>query len=243
MAEVRALIVAAGKGTRAGLPYPKTLYPVKGVPILLRLLELFEAIDETPTVVASPEGKVPISKCIADAGRTAHLVVQAQPRGMGDAVLQFTRSPAFPDTTDVALIWGDVPFIQPETLNATMARHLENDNDFTFPTRHVDKAYTFVSRDVLGGVVSVEETRERTQRPQLAGERDIGLFVFKKASVLEALEKDLPGKFGQVTGEHGFLYVIAHLASEGYRVEGLDIAKELDLVSLNKLSDVASFSD
>ena len=243
MAEVRALIVAAGKGTRAGLPYPKTLHPVKGVPILLRLLELVETIDRTPTVVVSPEGKVPITRCIATAGRTAHLVVQAQPRGMGDAVLQFTRSPAFPDTTDVVLIWGDVPLIQTETLNATMVRHLKNDNDFTFPTRHVDKAYTFVSRNILREVVSVEETRETTERLQLSGERDIGLFVFKKAPVLEALERDLRGKFGRVTGEHGFLYVIAHLASLGCRVEGLDIAKEIDLVSLNKLSDIATLSD
>ena len=32
MADFRVLIPAAGRGTRAGLPYPKTLYPVDGHP-------------------------------------------------------------------------------------------------------------------------------------------------------------------------------------------------------------------
>ena len=38
MDDFRVLIPAAGLGTRAGLPYPKTLYPVDGTPILHRLL-------------------------------------------------------------------------------------------------------------------------------------------------------------------------------------------------------------
>ena len=40
MDDFRVLIPAAGLGTRAGLPYPKTLYPVDGTPILHRLATL-----------------------------------------------------------------------------------------------------------------------------------------------------------------------------------------------------------
>lgn len=60
MDRIRVLVAAAGRGTRAGLPYPKTLYPVQGRPILLRILDLLSPYDDCPTVVVSPEGMQPI---------------------------------------------------------------------------------------------------------------------------------------------------------------------------------------
>ena len=41
MPKYTVLIAAAGHGHRSGLPYPKTLYPIKGKPILIHLLNLF----------------------------------------------------------------------------------------------------------------------------------------------------------------------------------------------------------
>ena len=46
---------------------------------------------------------------------------------------------------------------------------------------------------------------------------------------------------GVSTGEHGFLYIIAHLASTGYKVEALSIASDLDIVSLNSLQDIDAY--
>src|SRR4051794_27065128 len=85
MPELAVLIAAAGRGTRAGLPYPKTLYPVQGVPILVRLLRLMAPFDRQPTVIVSPSGKEPIAACLVTHGLTAHLVEQPAPSGMGDA--------------------------------------------------------------------------------------------------------------------------------------------------------------
>jgi len=40
------------------------------------------------------------------------------------------------------------------------------------------------------------------------------------------------------TGEHGFIYVIGHLARNGCKVAALPIAKEVETVSLNNLRDL-----
>ena len=56
--KINVLIPVAGKGTRSGLNYPKTLFKVEGKEILLHLLELVESYDEEPTLVVSPEGKI-----------------------------------------------------------------------------------------------------------------------------------------------------------------------------------------
>src|SRR4051812_16297636 len=83
MAEIRALIAAAGNGSRAGLAYPKTLHPVLGRPILLRLIETLAPIDPHPVVVVSPSGREPIAECLEAAGVAADLIIQEKPTGMG----------------------------------------------------------------------------------------------------------------------------------------------------------------
>ena len=241
MDEICALVAAAGRGTRAGLPYPKTLFPIQGKPILVRVAELLAPYDLHPTIIVSPDGQEPIRACLEAADVSAHLVVQTEPCGMGDAVLRFDQSPAFAKAAHVLLVWGDVPFIQPETVAAIVGAHIQHKNVFTFATRLVDLAYTVVSRDAAGRVTGVVETREQGIAKPHAGERDIGLFIFRKDVVFDALREDLSGKWGNATLEHGFLYIIRHLSVRGCRVEALPVATELDLVSLNSLKDVAAF--
>lgn len=241
MAEICALVAAAGRGKRSGLPFPKTLFKLQGTPILLRIIELLATYDPKPTVIVSPEGESPIRECLVAARRPAHLVVQPVPKGMGDAVLSAEKSPACAAAQHILLIWGDIPFIQPETLTAVVQRHLESGNDFTFATRMVDAAYTVVSRDVNGHVIGVVETREAGITDSQPGERDIGLFLFRKQIVFPALLEELPFKWGANTGEHGFLYIIGHLAARGFKIEALPVATALDLVSLNSVKDVCDF--
>lgn len=241
MVNICALVVAAGRGSRAGLPYPKTLFSIQGKPILLHIAELLAPYDKSPTVIVSPDGLEPVRQCLGAADLTAHLVVQPTPLGMGDAVLRFEQSPAFHLAEHVLLVWGDIPFIQPETVAAIVNAHLAHENDFTFATRYVDSAYTMVSRDATGAVTGVTETRESGISAQHDGEREIGLFIFGKNIVLEALREELSGKYGRASGEHGFLYLIGHLAARGLRVEALPIATEMDLVSLNSLEDVNDY--
>jgi bifunctional UDP-N-acetylglucosamine pyrophosphorylase/glucosamine-1-phosphate N-acetyltransferase len=238
MVELRVLIPAAGRGTRACLPYPKTLYPINGTPILHRLLAVLNLYDAMPTVVVSPQGEPLIHDSLQQISQEAHLVLQSEPRGMGDAVLRFEQSPAYDDAEHILLVWGDLASLQPSTVALLVDAHLSGGNDFTFATRLVDQAYTLVLRDESEKVVSVIETREQGLSPPQLGERDIGLFIFRKLPVFSMLQADLPGRLGKTTGEHGFLYVIEHLVCAGYHVSALPVATESDLISLNSLTDL-----
>ena len=61
--------------------------------------------------------------------------------------------------------------------------------------------------------------------------------------MLDLLAQRPPGALGRSTGEHGFLYIVRHLAAAGYRVEALPVATKQDLISLNRLSDLASLEE
>jgi len=238
MGKTHVLIPAAGKGVRSGLTYPKTLFKVKGKPILVHIYELLRHIDARPTVIVSPSGYDQVLDCLHKYRLNAHLVIQSEPRGMGDAVLHFADSPVFFETEHVLLIWGDIPFIQSQTLNVMINTHYEQSNDFTFVTKYVDTAYTVVKCNNQGQVIDVIETREAGIKTPQSGERDIGLFVFRKQPVFDLLRAELPGKWGKLTNEHGFLYVIQHLVKQGYRVQSLAIATDMDLISLNEIKDI-----
>jgi len=241
MAEISVLIAAAGVGSRAGLPYPKTLFPIKGKPILVRLAELLAPYDAEPTVIVNEGGKEQIKQCLLKNNIQAQLVLQSMPRGMGDAVLCIDNSEEFANSEHVLLVWGDIPFLKQETIETMINHHVEQDSDFTFASRVVDEAYTVVLRDKSGNVTHLIETREEGITDLGPGERDIGLFIFRRSLTLQALREELPNKWGKSTGEHGFLYIIKHLVSKGLRVEALPIAKEIELVSFNNMEDVSPY--
>ena len=240
MRELQGLIAAAGAATRAQLPYPKTLFQVRGKPILVRALEAMDDFDVAPTVIVSPSGADAIAASVAGSGRRANFAVQEFPRGMGDAILCLEGSAADP-AEHVLLMWGDIPFIQEATLAALVGHHLRSGDDFTFATAVVDSAYTVVERGAEGQVLSVAETRELGVAEPPPGERDLGLFVFRRQVVLELLREDLAGKYGRRTGEHGFLYIIGHMVARGFRVSALPIAMPLDLISFNSMRDMAGY--
>ncbi len=235
--KIGVLIAAGGKGTRAKLPYPKTLFKINGKEILLNILDITCAYDQSPTIIVSPTGEIDINTFLLEHSKTCNLVIQEKAKGMGDAVLHFKKSPSFELSEDILLIWGDIPFIEENTIKKMVERHFEKDNTFTFVTAKTNAAYTRVNRDQNNKIIEVLETREENL-PVKKGERDIGLFIFKKKEIFDLLELNLSKKYSSKTKEHGFLYLVSHLVKNGYKVEGLEIAKSKELISLNKISDL-----
>ena len=235
--KVKVLIVAAGKGSRANLPYPKTLFKINGEEILLKILNTTEELDDHPTIIVSPKGKKDIENFLVNCSKKAFLAIQEEANGMGDAVLQFKKSPAFEISNNILLIWGDLPYIKKKTIQEMVKVHLKSNNTFTFVTADTETAYTRVIRDQYNKILNVIETREESL-PIKKGERDIGLFIFKKNEIFNLLKMELPKKYSFKTKEHGFLYLIRHLVEKGFKVEALKIADKQELISLNKITDL-----
>jgi bifunctional UDP-N-acetylglucosamine pyrophosphorylase/glucosamine-1-phosphate N-acetyltransferase len=238
---VKVVIAAAGQGSRSGLPYPKTLFEIKNKPIIISICELLSKYDGSPTIIVSPKWQKHIENTLLEYQINGELVCQDEPLGMGDALLCFEKSSFFHETKHVILIWGDVPFIKSSTVEKMVESHISNQNMFTFPTRDAKHAYTLVSRNEIGEVVSVTETRELNVTDPQPGERDIGLFIFQKEPIFSMLKKDLPNKFGRSTNEHSFLYILEYLYKNQLKIEALKIATQKETVSFNSIEDIASY--
>ncbi len=117
------VILAAGKGTRMKSDLHKVLHPIAGRPILEHLLESAGALQPSRQVVVAGHGRDQLE--VALDGR-ATIAVQDPQHGTGHAVQQAQDALAGFDG-DVLILYGDVPFVRPETMRAMIARlHAED---------------------------------------------------------------------------------------------------------------------
>jgi len=236
---LKVVIPAAGKGSRSGLSYPKTLKVFNGVPILIRTLRTVSEIDRRPVVIVSPQGAEKIGEIIENHGYAAELVVQEEPRGMGDAIRCFRRSEFFNRTKEVMVIWGDMLAVRIKILNRTMFLFRHNRSVFAFPSRVSSSCYTHVKRNEKGDVTELLERLEFGDELPTAGESDVGIFMFNKEIVFDILEKYQGSSLiGKTTNEVGFLPVISILHRLGHRVDAFHIADENDSMGFNTAYDI-----
>lgn len=117
---ISVILLAAGKGTRMNSDLPKVLHPLAGVPLLAHALDAARSIEPERVVLVTGHGADAVAAA-AEAIEPGILVAtQARQLGTGHAVLQ--AEPALADFEgDVVVLYGDTPFIRPETLKHMLA--------------------------------------------------------------------------------------------------------------------------
>jgi bifunctional UDP-N-acetylglucosamine pyrophosphorylase/glucosamine-1-phosphate N-acetyltransferase len=241
--DITMVIAAAGKGSRSGLSYPKCLFKIKGQSILSRILQASEFLPRRPVIIASPTGAEAINEELkANKIMNAMIILQKEANGMGDAIMQLSNiKDKLQD--NILLAWGDLPFITSSTIKSLIQNFFDTKSDFSLVTSTSSDPYTMVLRNVNGEIEEIIESRElnNNNTKKKSAERDIGIFLFKRDLILSLLKEDLENKYGSISGEHGFLYLIKHLSSKGYRVNSVDTKLDIETVSFNSKHDLKGF--
>ncbi|WP_172332450.1 bifunctional UDP-N-acetylglucosamine diphosphorylase/glucosamine-1-phosphate N-acetyltransferase GlmU [Mangrovicoccus sp. HB161399] len=111
------IILAAGQGTRMQSDLPKVLHPLGGVPMLAHAMASGAAMDPERVAVVCGHGADLVRKAVAEIDPEAQVVLQSEQLGTGHAVRQ--AAPVLEGVTgDAVVLYGDTPFIRPETLEA-----------------------------------------------------------------------------------------------------------------------------
>lgn len=111
------VILAAGKGTRMRSDLPKVLHKVAGAPLLAHAMASGSSLSPERTVIVTGHGAEQVEAAAREIDEEATCVLQSEQLGTGHAVLQ--ARPALEGFDgDVIVLYGDTPFIRPETLEA-----------------------------------------------------------------------------------------------------------------------------
>ncbi|HSM52721.1 MAG TPA: NTP transferase domain-containing protein, partial [Erythrobacter sp.] len=123
MSDFAAIVLAAGKGTRMKSDLHKVLHPIAGRAMLDHLLASVAELEPARTVVVVGDKAEQIEAAVK--GR-ADCCLQEPQLGTGHAVQQAEAALAGFEG-DVLILYGDVPFVRPETMRRMLDRLHEAD--------------------------------------------------------------------------------------------------------------------
>ncbi len=122
---IAAIILGAGLGTRMNSDLPKVLHPLGGAPLLVHAMKAAMALEPDFTVVVAGHGAEAVKRAAQDWDPEAVVVVQAEQLGTAHAVAQ-ARAALLGFTGDALVLYGDTPFVRPETLEAMIAARADH---------------------------------------------------------------------------------------------------------------------
>jgi len=227
----RAVILAAGQGTRMRSARPKVLHPLAGRPMLLHIVDVArEATGVRPIVVLSP-GQPAVREAI-DA--IAEVVTQPEPRGTGDALRSLPAERR--EEGPVVVLYGDLPLLRAETIRGLLRTQAASGAACVLLTVIPERPAGLgrVVRGRLGRVERVVEERDLPAGEPVPAECNAGVYVFSGTRLwpaLEALSAD------NAQGEHYLTDLIGMLVPD---VEAVLATDPDEAMGVNDRSQLAA---
>jgi bifunctional UDP-N-acetylglucosamine pyrophosphorylase/glucosamine-1-phosphate N-acetyltransferase len=230
---VRAIVLAAGQGTRMKSDLPKVLHEVAGRPLVTWVVDAVRRIHPDEIVVVIGYGADLVADVLPD---DATAVVQPEQLGTGHAVMVALEAMGDVSPDTVLVVPGDMPLIRPESLQAVLEAH---DGGATLLTARMEDP-TGYGRVVRHGdrVTAIVEERDADEAQRAITEVAVSTYAFAGDRLGDAL-----GRIGRANsqGEYYLTDVVAVLAAEG-GVRAVAAAEAADVLGVNSHDQLAEAS-
>ena len=118
------IVLAAGRGTRMESDLPKVLHEIGQAPLFAHALAAGRTLEPERIVLVAGHGAQAVTQAAEAIDPEITTVVQTEQLGTAHAVAQ-ARDALAQAEGDVIVLYGDTPFIRPETLKAMIAARAE----------------------------------------------------------------------------------------------------------------------
>lgn len=208
---VAVVILAAGKGTRMKSAMPKVLHDLAGKPMVRHVVDAASHLQAARTVVVYGHGGEQVKNALQDC--TLGWAEQAEQLGTGHAVAQ--AMPQIEEDT-VLILYGDVPLIQQESLNALIEQVDSQTLALMTLTLADPTGYGRIIRGEDNQVERIVEQKDANTDELAVNEINTGILACPRAFLAACLPK-LSSDNAQ--GEYYLTDVIAMAVAEGLKVE------------------------
>lgn len=191
MRDCAVVILAAGLGTRMKSEKAKVLHELAGLPMVCYPVKTAVKLKLSPVVVVvGHQGKL-VEKILREFLPKADLrfVTQKQQLGTGHAV-KTAKKALKGFTGDILVLYGDVPLLSTETIQAFRRAHEKAKTVASVLTIVLDdpKGYGRIIRDEKGYLKQIIEERDATGPIKKIQEVNSGIWLADKAALFPALE-------------------------------------------------------
>jgi bifunctional UDP-N-acetylglucosamine pyrophosphorylase/glucosamine-1-phosphate N-acetyltransferase len=210
-ARIRAIVLAAGKGTRMKSRTPKVLHELCGRTMLAHVLNAVSAAGASDVLAV-------VNLELRDACTAAGIesVVQEPQLGTGHA-MQLAMAAVHGDDLPVLVVSADMPLLTAELLQAAVAARAAHEAPLAMVTAHVPLPTNFGRIVRQGGrVMRVVENVDCTPAERSIDEVNAGVYCFDSATLRRHLAQLKPNN------KQGELYLtdcIAAIVDEGGRID------------------------
>jgi bifunctional UDP-N-acetylglucosamine pyrophosphorylase/glucosamine-1-phosphate N-acetyltransferase len=230
---VKAIILAAGQGTRMKSDLPKVLHHVAGRPLVSWALAATHdaGIDDVAVVVG--HGAERVTGLLPDSVTVA---VQEEQLGTGHAARIGVEALSVAGDDTVVVLPGDMPLLTAGSVAALLEARSGTPAAVLTAVVADPTGYGRVRRDAAGTVTGIIEEADATDEEKTIGEVSSGVFAFDAAvlgELLDALEPD------NAQGEYYLPDIVARLAGEGRPPAAVRIAAE-ELTGVNSHEQLAA---
>ncbi len=189
---MRALVLAAGKGTRMKSALPKVLHPICGEPMLAHVLRaLRDAGIDDVTVVASPELRAHLDGM--GGGGPLRAVIQEPQLGTGHAV-QIALAELAPGEGPLLICSGDMPLVTGNLLRRVLDALASHDGGagraacaLVTARMPLPSSFGRIVRDGGGRVRAIVEARDAAPEQLAIDEMNAAIYAFDEPLLRAAL--------------------------------------------------------
>lgn len=223
MSNLKAVILAAGEGTRMKSNNPKVIHKVFDKTMLDYVIEAAkEAGAKDICVVVGHKSEI----VKANVSYEVEFVLQEQQLGTGHAVMQAENF--IGDEGNVLILFGDTPLITGSTLSEMVDYHSKQNNTVTVLSTIVEDStgYGRIVRDKDNNFVKSVEHKDATEEERKIKEINSGMYCFNAKALKESL-KDLNNDNAQ--GEYYLPDTLKIIMSKNLKVNAMisDIPDEI----------------
>ena len=233
---VKAVVLAAGAGTRMKSNAPKVLHDLAGQPLLQWVLDTIAplVLDEVIVVVGHQADEV--EAILPSSVVSRH---QDQQLGTGHALRAgLAGTPVAGDT--ILVLPGDMPLLTEATLERLLETHRAGGSAATVLTAQIeDSDFGRIVRDDDGVIVRIVEVRDADLDQAAISEVNGGAYVFS-GSLLETALNEVTTENAQ--GEYYLTDVIGILVSQGHRVGTVE-SDAIELTGVNSHQQLAAVAE
>ena len=229
---VRAIVLAAGQGTRMKSPLPKVLHEIAGKPLVSWVVEAVAAIEPDEITVVIGYGAEEVAAALPAGVRTVH---QAEQLGTGHAVMVALAELGSVDGDTVVVLPGDSPLFRPETLRNLVESHGGASATLLTAELADPTGYGRVLREGER-VVGIVEEKDADQGQRAVGEVAVSTYAFAGAALSAAL-REVGSDNAQ--GEYYLTDAIAVMARDG-EVRATPAADADEVLGVNSHDQLAA---
>lgn len=235
---VKAVILAAGKGTRMKSDLPKVVHTIHGKCLVDYVIDAARGAgaQDICLVVGYKQDVV----CNSIAHKDVAFALQPEQLGTGHAV-KCARE-FLGDAGMTMILFGDTPLITAETLSRLAQYHEEHQDAVTVLSALIDDpaGYGRIIRDADGNFIKSVEHKDASEEERESHEINSGMYLFDTKELREALDLLQPNN---AQGEYYLPDTLEIIKEKGLRVDAFMLESPEDIAGVNDQEQLAAAAD